>query len=134
MLVRRHSNAGVDHCERKHCLGAIEHLVVEIDSPFRCADPEHYPSLLGELEGVRQKVLQYLLDPFLVGVDVRKRLIDKLDREVQPLLLSHLPEHSLEIVTKIADRYPGDIDRHRSGFDLREVQDLVDQTQKVRSR
>ena len=98
------------------------------------ANAERDAALRRELEGVRQQVEHDLLQPLLVGADGLRQLAVELDVEVEALVGSELAEGPLHVLLQMLHRHLADFDRHRSGFDLRQVEDVVDEVEKVRSR
>ena len=80
LLVRRDADAGVAHGERDGAAGR---------ELTRAATPA---PRVGELERVRQQVLQDLPEPLRVGLDALRRA--RLDDDVEAQLL--LPRHRLE--------------------------------------
>ncbi len=90
------------------------------------------PPCCGELEGVRQQVLQHLLQALGVGddaaaevrVDARRRTTAAGSRPragtAAPIALEQVGEEDLLR-----------IDRHRAGFDLRQIEDVADQVEQV---
>ena len=60
LLLGRDADAGIAHGELDHRLRLAQHRVVR--APAACRDPDVQPhaAALGELEGVRQQVLQHL--------------------------------------------------------------------------
>src|SRR6185437_6550803 len=94
-------------------------------------DLERDAAALGEFKRVGQQILQYLLQPLMVGAQARRqRFVDK-DGEGEALFLGQLTEAALDIVAQIVERYVADVDTDRAGFDLREIEDVVDQGQQV---
>ena len=57
--------------EREHRVGAVQRPAGEPPSPPRRRDAQRDAARLGELERVRQQVLEHLLQPLPVGVDRR---------------------------------------------------------------
>src|SRR3954467_5686223 len=95
-------------------------------------DDEADAPALGELERVRQHVLQHLFQPRHVGADQwRQRRIDR-NAEVEAFVMSNLPEAALEVFTQVG--LPGGSDAargHGARLDLRQVEQIVDQAQKI---
>ena len=84
-----------------------------------------------ELEGVRQQVLEDLLQPLRVGVDVRGQIDVHVGLERQVLLLGERPERPIDEVGEIGQRHLARLDRHLARFDLRQIEDLVDQREQI---
>src|SRR5262249_34898555 len=70
-LVVRDADAGVADRELEPRLGACERLACELAS-LGHADAQLDATLFGELERVREQVLQHLLQALLVGLDRRR--------------------------------------------------------------
>src|SRR5262252_1346947 len=94
-------------------------------------DAELDPAMLGELEGVRQQVLQHLLQPLRVGVDAAVELGIELHVEAELAAFGLVAERPRDHVDQVAEEYVLDIDRHSSRLDLRQVENVADQVQKV---
>jgi hypothetical protein len=122
------------HGERDHRLRLVEDPAREPLSLLRLADRERDPALLGELERVREQVLEHLLHSLAVGEDRRRHLRLQVDGEREALLLRHLLERPLGERLEVAHRHLGDVHLHLAGFDLRQVEDLVDEVEQVRAR
>ena len=90
-------------------------------------DSEHYVSLRRKLEGVRQQVHQNLLQPLIVGDNRRRQITGALDKEGQVFVLCELMELAFELCREIVDGHVGHFDTHHSRFDLREIQNVIDQ-------
>src|SRR6185503_426865 len=92
LLVLRDPDAGVAHDEGDHLLRAVE---LARGEPPPLVGPTHREpdrALLRELEGVRQQVLEHLLQPLAVGVNGSRRIRRHLDLEAQRLLLRNRTE------------------------------------------
>ena len=109
--------------------GAGEGLAGELAPRRRLGDPEDDSARLGELERVREQVLQDLLEPLLVGVDRRKRALREVELERQALLGGHRHERPLETGELLGHRHLGGVHVHLPGLDLGEIEDVVDQAE-----
>src|SRR5262249_46922936 len=63
LLGRRDADAGVDDGERDHAPGALQHRVLEVDRLRREPEAQLDVPIAGELERVREEVLEHLLQP-----------------------------------------------------------------------
>src|SRR5581483_465531 len=81
VLLRRDPDAGVLDGDREYGAGALQRVVVRAPAARRHLEGERHAAPLGELEGVREQVLEHLEETLRVGVDrLRKARVD-LDRE-----------------------------------------------------
>ena len=94
-------------------------------------DAEANPAFGGELEGVRQQVLQHLLQALRVGDDAASEVGVDVDVERQLPVVRLVPERPTDGVQQVAGEDFFRIHRHRSGFDLRQIEDVADQVQQV---
>ena len=92
LLLQRDADAGVRDLERDHRGGLAEHRVVGAPAADRGRDLEPHAALLGELERVRQQVLQHLLQALGVGDDAAAELRIDLDVERELAVLRLVPE------------------------------------------
>ena len=61
----------------------------------------------------------------------RRQVLVELDAERQALLLGDLAERLVDVVAQVREPHLTDLDGHRAGLDLREVEDLVDQGHQI---
>jgi hypothetical protein len=86
--------------------------------------------LLGELTGIAQQVEQDLPQPH--GVHGQRTEIGRgLDYEAVLVLLSELPRGADDLVDQPGQIHGGGIELKLTGFDLREVEHLVDEAKEV---
>ena len=88
-------------------------------------------ALPGELEGIGQQVLQNLLQALRVARKRARQAVVDIDVEQQVLRLGDVVERALDAVTQRLERDLFGLDGDRSRFDLREVENVVDQRQQV---
>ena len=90
--------------------------------------------MLGELQRVREQVLEHLLQPLGVGVDdLGRQVLAQFDGEIQTLAVGHVPERPRAEVVQFAEADAADFHVHLAGFDLAQIQNVVDQRQQVGS-
>ncbi len=97
-------------------------------------DGQRNPAAGGELERVRQQVLQDLLQPRDVCCDRRWQPGADLDRKPELLDVRHMPEGAQHIDPQLLERVLGHFQRDRAGLDLGQVKDVVDQREQVAAR
>jgi hypothetical protein len=103
--------------------------------PRRCLiDRELDLPLRGELERVRQQVLEDLLEPLHVRVHHLRSAVPGADLEGDVLLRRDLPERSVDVVADVDDRDRVGLDLQLARFDLREVEDLADEREEIVAR
>src|SRR6476469_1113208 len=96
---------------------------VELDTPLRC-----------ELEGVGQQVLENLLEPLGVGAEARPEtwIHDGLEQQLPGLGLMAKRTRNRRYDIREVDFFG--FDRDGSRLDLRQVENVADQVQKIASR
>ena len=93
----------------------------------RALDAQGHDALLRELECVRQQVPEDLLQPPRVGPDGGRDARLEEDLVGEPLVVRDLAEAPLRELDDVCHGDLADVDGHRAGLDLREVEDLVDE-------
>ncbi len=98
------------------------------------ADRERHTALLRKLQGIRQKVLQHLLQALRIGLDDGRHAGLHGDVELEALVGCERFEH-------VAQSVDGPFDGHRfriyldmARLDLGEVENVIDQIQEVIAR
>jgi hypothetical protein len=133
-LVVRNADAGVGDGEGDHALGRPKRLRVESRLFGRGPERQDDAAGVGELERVREQVLEDLLEPLVVGDDRHRKLGVDLDLEIEPVLLGDGAECPLGVLADVRERDRREVELHPPGFDLRQVEDVVDQRQQVVAR
>ena len=130
-FICRDADATVAHAEgddqrrvRKARVGGIPALA---GNTRRQADA----ALAGEFERVRQQVGQYLLEALAVGAQDRRQGVRKIDGKYQPLGLGLVAEPLVEVAGQLVDVDIADLERGAARFNLRQVEDIVNQMQQV---
>src|SRR4029450_9303588 len=119
LLLRRHADAGI-HNGKLDPVASVGHL----------AYPKGDLALLRELAGIAQEIEQNLLEPHGIR-GKRAQVLLGFDNEAVLVLRGELSRGADDLVDE-----PGQIDTlgiefELAGFDLREVEDLVDEAQEV---
>ena len=86
---------------------------------------------IGELDGVGQKVDQDLPQPVLVGMDHRRQSFDADVAEFDALGGRLQAEHVDELIEEFGDVHLVALELEAAGFDLRDVEQPVDQSRQV---
>ena len=131
LLLGRDADAGVGDLDRDRALHEPQNRMIRRPSGDHRLHPHRHLALRGELEGVRQQVLQNLLQALgVAGERARQRVVD-VDVEREVLGLRHVVERALDAV---AQRREGDLlgfDGDGARLDLRQVENVVDQREQV---
>src|SRR5688572_3209193 len=134
LLVARDADSGVGHLERQDHRRGVQGAAREAAVLICLAHRQPHAALVGELEGVRQQVLEHLLQPLAVRIQRRRDIGAHVDVELQRLLLGERTERAVHELRHGADRHLRDVHLHLACFDLREIEDVVDEIQQVGSR
>src|SRR6185295_11299069 len=107
-----------------------------IDTPAPCdkTDANLNLSMSSELDGVGQKILQDLLETLRIGMHESWQVLGKVHVERQILGLSHVPEIALDGVAQTGKGDLLDLHGDGTGLDFREIEDVVNEMEEVRSR
>ena len=97
----------------------------------RDARAQAHAAALGELERVRQQVLEDLLQALGIGVQRAAELGREVDREIQRAAFGFVAEAALEVLAQVRERDLLAVDGDRARLDLRQVEDVADQVQQV---
>ena len=97
----------------------------------RPVENDVHPAFLGELHGIGHKVLEYLLDAFLIAVELRQGLGRYRDFQLQPLLLGHVAESGQHPLSQVGSKHLGGAQLNAPGLYLGQVQNLVYQVEQV---
>ena len=90
-----------------------------------------HAALGGELERVRQQVLQNLLQAFRVGDHAAGEVLVDLDAERKLAVLGFVAERASNRLEQARGQDLLGIDGHGAGFDLRQIEDVADQVEQV---
>ena len=134
MLVLRNANARVTDREGDDFGRRLETEILEPPALFRPSNGECDVSLLRELEGIGQEVLEHLLQPSAVGVDRRRKVGVELHVEAKALLFRQRVEASLDELLDLGEANIRWIDVHLAGLDLRQIEHVVDKGKQIAAR
>src|SRR5262249_40778313 len=131
LFVGGDSDPGIRDREGYHRIRLIEALQAECPTLLNRPDLQRDTALLGELDCVREQVLQDLLEPFLIGVYRCRQFRIYSNREVQSLILSDLMEAPAQGFGSLNKWDFPDFDGHHSRLDLGQVEDVIDERKKI---
>ncbi len=134
LLVWRDANAGVFHRERNHLLGGAQHWVVCGPPPCGKAYPHFHLTLGRELHRIGQQVLQNLLQTLGVTVHGARQVVREVDVEGQVFGFCDMAEVAINVVAQAGEGNLFHLHRDRAGFDLRQIQNVVNEVQQVGAR
>ena len=134
LLVLLNSDAGIGHLEGDHLGRLIETAAREAPVLLGAANRELHAATLGELERVRQQVLEDLLQALAVGVQRRRRVGVDHQVELEMLLFRDRAEGAVHEARDVGNRHFGDRHLHLSRLDLRQIQNVVDEVEEVGAR
>src|SRR6202047_4707600 len=131
LLVHRNTNAGIGNFKGDNGCGLSQDWVILAPAALSERHRQADASQFGELEGVGQQILQYLLQTLRVGDDAPSQVRIGLHLESEAPVLGFMPERTFHHVQET-----GKIDflclhRHGPGFDLRQIKNVGDQVQQV---
>ncbi len=118
LLVGRDADPAVLHAERDGAIGRREHR-------------QRDGARIGELDRVRQQVLEDLLHALAVGVDRCRHVGRHVDAELERLLARERLERARQAFDDAPHRHVFGHQFELARFDLRDVQNVVDQVQQV---
>ena len=130
LLLGRDADARIRHLEGDDAALA-QHRVAGGPAAGRRRDGEPHAAVRGELEGVREQVLQHLLQPLGVGDEAASQPRVDLHVEGQGAALRLVPEGTADHVEQVGEVDLLGLHRHGARFDLRQVEDVGDQVQQV---
>src|ERR1700730_13302799 len=92
-----------------------------------------HAAVFGKFESVREKILQHLLQAFRVSDHAARETRIRLYLEIKPATFSFVPERTRDHVEQTGEEDFFSLYRNCSRLDLREVQNIGNQIQQVRS-
>ena len=105
-------------------------------SPAGChaGDPHPHSALLGELDGVREQILEDLLEALRVGHDAARARGRSRRRTTSPRRSASWRNGRATDSSRSRRRNLLGVHRDGAGFDLREVEDVADEIQEIAAR
>ena len=128
---RRNADAGVGDLEGDDGRRVVEDRVLGAPAADGGRNGQPHAALGGELEGVRQQVLQNLLQPLGVGDDAAGEVRVDVDVERKLAVFGLVPERPPDRLEQVRGQNLLGIDRDGAGFDLRQIENVADQVEQV---
>jgi hypothetical protein len=110
--------------------GIRDRKLAPVASVRHLAHPQRGLALFRELAGIAQQIEQYLLEPHGVGGE-RTQVLLRFDDEAVLVLLGELSRRADDFIDEPSQINRLGIELELAGFDLREVQYLVDEAEEV---
>ena len=131
LLVFGDADASIADGKRHHRRGLAQGGVVATPALRRWPDFQSHFAFSRELERIGQQVLGDLLQAPFIGKYRGREGIIELDGKFQFLVVGDVAEGLLDEVAQLRKRHLADIRGHRPGFNLGQVQDIVDEVQQI---
>lgn len=131
LFFRRNTDAGIDDLKGDHRRRVPKRRVIRRPAACCRCNAQCHAALRRELEGVRQQVLEDLLEPLGVGNDALRNVCADLDRKRQVPCFRFVPERPRHHFEQVADEDLLGIDRDRSGLDFGEIEDVADEVEQI---
>ena len=127
LLLRLNADARVGHRKRRHGLRPVEVFIVRAPALQGRFDIKRHLAVVREFERIGQQVLEDLLQALGIGEEELGQVRVHFNGEFQALGLSHVPEGALDVAVQIGETNLAEVDRHRAGLDLGEVENVIDE-------
>ena len=135
LLFRRDADAGVATPRTRRPPAHAQHGMLRVPAAVRRRDAEGCtPPCVGELERVRQQVLQHLLQALGVGDDAAAELGSTCTSNDKLAAFGFVPERPRHRFEQVGEDDFFGIDRHRAGFDLGQIENVADEVQQIGAR
>ena len=134
LLFLGDADAGVRNREGQHRGRAIENLVVGIPAasgPLHCHNDM---AAMREFERIGQEVFEHLLQPLGIRENRIRQPRFHVDFEVDALGLGYVAEGALHVVVQIVQSDLAGVDNHGPGFDLGQIENVINQHEQVIAR
>ena len=131
LLVGGDADPAVGHGKRHDRRRLAEHRVIRGPAGRRRRHLEPHEPVRRELEGVRQQVLEDLLQPLRIGEQAPAEARIDLHVEPEAAALRFVPERPAHHVDEVRQEDLLRVDADDARFDLREVEDVADEVQQV---
>ena len=93
--------------------------MIELHPPGADSHVQAYAALRGELEGIRQQILEHLLQPLAVGRDAAPEIWIDMDFKRQLPRFGFVPERPCHHVDQVREKHLLGVDGDSAGFNLR---------------
>ena len=133
LVLTGDTEAGVRNHQSYRVVG-IEIAALKLDPGFGLLDPQRHLASLGELDRIRQQIVQDLLGALPVRQNSRGNSCRDFGDQAKALVAGQRQEHPLDRLDEIIEGQGRDADLVLAGLDLREIKDLVDERQQISTR
>ena len=133
LLFRRDADAAVADGEGDHTVGGVQARMRQRPAARSAADGQAHTAGLGEFEAVRQQIAQHLLKPTRIAADHVRQCRVQGHVEFEASGLGDMAKAALDLLAQIREHDGLDVHGHLARFDPRQVEDLVDEVQQVRT-
>src|ERR1700674_5424699 len=133
LLVQRNTNAGIGNFKGHNRSSLPQDGVTLAPAARSQRRRQADASQFGELEGVGQQILLYLLQTLRVGDDAPSQVRIGLHLESEAPVLGFMPERAFHHVQQTGKIDFLCLDRDGPGFDLRQIKNVRDQVKQVRT-
>ncbi len=134
LFLRRNADAGIGDFEGDDRRGAAENRMIFAPSFRSQRYGQMHAALFGELECIRQQVLQHLLQTLRVGDQAARKVRIGMHLECKPPVLRLVPEGPSDHVQQAGEEDFLGFDRNRARLDLRKIENVADQVEQIGSR
>src|SRR6266436_3708730 len=131
LFFRGDPNSGVRHLEGDDGSGTTEDGMNRIPPRRRPNHRQFHAAVLCELEGIRQQVLEHLLESLGIRYQAAGKILVHLYFEGKPSIIGFVTERTNHHVEKASEEYFLRVHGDGAGFDFGEIQDVADQVQQV---
>src|SRR5262245_38334660 len=111
LLLERDADAGIGHFERDYGRRLAQHRMIGAPAAERQRHVEAHAAVLGELEGVREQILEYLLQALGIGSDAAAEMGIDLNVEGQLSRIRLMAERARHHVEEIREKDLLGVDR-----------------------
>ncbi len=119
-------------CDDRGCPAKDRVLIAPATGCFR--NTHAHSTVFGELEGVRQQILEHLLQTLRVCHQAAAEMGIRLHLEGELPVFRFVAERTTHHLQQAAEEYFFGINGDRAGFNLREIENVADQVEQVGSR
>src|SRR5207248_673176 len=129
-----YADTGVDYGKGEYLIRLIQNLVTMCPAECDRLDSEGDLPFFSELERIREKILQNLLQPLLVREYRFRHPAPNIDRKRQTFRVRDGLKVLLNELAHLVDENAPALDLHRSRFDAGQIEDLIDQLKQIVAR
>src|SRR5262249_47067280 len=133
MLVSWNPYSGITDRKAQNFISKPQRLKISAPTLLGHVDAEMNCSLMSKLERIGEEILKHLLDALGVSVNELGQLWSGFQQEIELLIKGDLAEGSLHKLLEVSQRNRSNFDLHSPRFNLRKIQNVVNQLEQVAS-